>query len=238
MMNNPNYFIRFLDDYVDLTKYLGDGDNFGYFLNGWSWNPFSWRWRELRLVMGSKKPPPESPLLVQYYSASAYKLGPNNIKFSAKPAQCINSLGEEVSSVPDSWQTSKKAYNFLRERMQEQLDSGPACFDFMVQLQVPGKMMPVEDATMVWDEDDSPFVTIANIVIPAQQFVNEETDEFCENLSFNPWHSIEDHRPIGVFNRIRKALYNEVAKYRRAANERQQRGDSAISLEPGQPVEP
>lgn len=239
MMNSPNYFIRFLEDYVELTKYLGDGDNFGYFLNGWSWNPFSWRWRELRLVLGSKKPPPESPLLAQYYSASAYKLGPeNNIKFSAKPAQCADDAGQAAFSTPGSWNASKGNYKFLRERMKQQLGSGPACFDFMVQLQVPGKQMPVEDATIVWDEKDSPFVTVAKLSIPPQQFDTDANNEFCENLSFNPWHTVEDHRPIGVFNRIRKALYNEVSKYRRAANERLRRDETSITLEPGQPAEP
>ncbi len=239
MMNSPVYFIRFLADYVALTRYLGDGDNFGYFLNGWSWNPFSWRWRELRLVLGTKKPPPESPLREQYYSASAYKLGPqHNIKFSAKPAQCTDSSGNVVSSTPDKWQTGEDAYNFLRERMQEQLAAGSACFDFMVQPQVPGEMMPVEDATIRWQEDDSPFVKVARITIPAQQFDNAGSDRFCENLSFNPWHSVADHRPIGVFNRVRKALYLEVAKYRRSSNQRQERGETTITLEPGQPPEP
>ncbi|MCG6912167.1 MAG: hypothetical protein LJE94_18910, partial [Deltaproteobacteria bacterium] len=160
MMNATNYFIRYLDDYVELTKYLAVGDDFGYFLNGWSKNPFSWRWRELRLVAGTKKPPPETPLNTQYFSASAYKLGPeNNIKFSVKPRQCMDADGKPMPTHTGSWSTGEKDYNFLRLRMAEQLEAGPACFDFMVQLQVPGKIMPVEDATIAWSEKDSPFVT-------------------------------------------------------------------------------
>lgn len=238
MMNSKNYFIRELDDYVELTKYLAKEDNFGYFLNGWSWNPFSWRWRELRLVLGTKKPPPVTPLLTQYFSASAYKLGPDqNIKFSARPVQC--DVGEDARPpLPKTrWKASKKDYNFLRLRMAEQLEAGPACFDFMVQHQVPGKPMPVEDATIVWSEKDSPFIPIARLEIPAQTFNTDAQDQFCEGLSFNPWHSLPAHEPIGVFNRVRKALYEEVAKYRRSANMAQS-GTGTGVLELGQPAEP
>ena len=239
MMNATNYFIRYLADYVELTKYLAVGDNFGYFLNGWSKNPFSWRWRELKLVGGTKKPPPETPLNTQYFSASAYKLGPdNNIKFSAKPAQCADSDGQPVKGKSGSWATGKDDYNFLRLRMVEQLESGPACFDFMVQLQVPGKIMPVEDSTIVWSEKDSPFVTVAHIEIPQQEFNNMEQNQFCENLSFNPWHSLPAHRPVGVFNRVRKALYEEIAKYRWDANRRQYDNPDAPALIDGEPPEP
>ena len=239
MMNATNYFIRYLDDYVELTKYLAVGDDFGYFLNGWSKNPFSWRWRELRLVAGTKKPPPETPLNTQYFSASAYKLGPeNNIKFSVKPRQCLDADGKPMPTHTGSWATGENDYNFLRLRMAEQLEAGPACFDFMVQLQVPGKIMPVEDATIAWSEKDSPFVTVARVEIPQQEFDNEDNRQFCENLSFNPWHSLPDHKPVGVFNRVRKALYEEVAKYRWDANRRQYDDPSAPALIDGQPPEP
>ncbi len=239
MMNATSYFLRHLADYVELTKYLAVGDNLGYFLNGWSMNPFTWRYRELRLVGGTKKPPPETPLMTQYFSASAYKLGPdNNIKFSAKPKQCTDGGGQAVPGKDDDWETKKSDYNFLRLRMAEQLAEGPACFDFMVQMQVPGKTMPVEDATVVWKEKDSPFVKVAEIKIPSQNFNTEENREFCEDLSFNPWHSLADHRPIGVFNRVRKALYEEVAKYRWDANRRQYDDPNAPALEPDEPPEP
>ena len=241
MMNATNYFIRHLEDYVELTKYLAVGDNTGYFVNGF--NPFSWRWRELRLVIGTKKRPPETPLNTQYFSASAYKLGPDNyIKFSAKPTQCLDANGKALKGKTGSWKTGKDDYNFLRLRMNEQLEAGPACFDFMVQRQVPGKIMPVEDATVAWSEDDSPFVKVAQIEIPkvpkqtpAQVEANRQ---FCENLSFNPWHSLADHEPVGVFNRVRKALYQEIAKYRWDANRRQYEDPDAPALTDGQPPEP
>lgn len=249
LMNATNYFIRELADYVELTKYLAVGDNLGYFLNGWSWNPWTWRFRELRLVGGTKKKPPESPLLTQYFSASAYKLGEdNNIKFSARPTQCLDTEGSEIKGKTKDWETGPDFfsflhlttvdYNFLRLRMVEQLEAGPACFDFMVQLQVPEKIMPVEDATIIWSEKDSPFVPVAHIKIKAQTFNTEKQNQFCEDLSMNPWHSLAAHRPIGVFNRVRKALYEEVAKYRWNANQLQYGHPEMKELREDQPPEP
>ena len=57
---------------------------------------------------------------------------------------------------------------------------------------------------------------VARIEIKKQAFV--ENQETCENLSFNPWHSLPEHRPLGVMNRVRKPLYLEVARYRRSMN--------------------
>jgi hypothetical protein len=100
--------------------------------------------------------------------------------------------------------------------MQKRLASGTACFDFMVQLQVPGKNMPVEDTTVEWSENDSPFIPVARIEILKQQF--EANNQLGENVSFNPWHSLPEHKPIGVMNRIRKAVYLGVSRYRRDMN--------------------
>ncbi len=226
MMNNPNYFIRRLEDYVELTRYLANDDKFGYFLNGFSPNLFSWRWRELRLVAGTKKRAPDTLLNTRFWSASAYKLGPDhNIKFSAKPVAC-----SADARMMNSWATPRADDNFLRKRMIEQLAKGPACYSFMVQVQQPHKNMPVEDATIEWSEEDAAFVPLARIEIPAQSFDDPEQNHFCEGLSFNPWHSLPEHRPLGVFNRVRKALYEEVARYRRAENIKLKRGDAAAPI--------
>jgi hypothetical protein len=99
----------------------------------------------------------------------------------------------------------------------------------MVQPQVAGKNMPVEDATVEWSEKDSPFIPVARIEIDRQQFDTAERNRFCENLSYNPWHALPEHRPVGVMNRIRKVLYQAISRYRRCKNE------SSYLLEPEDP---
>ena len=79
--------------------------------------------------------------------------------------------------------------------------------------------MPIEDLTVEWKPSDSPFVPVADIHIPAQQFNTPESMASCENMSFNPWHSLAAHKPVGGLNRLRKAVYLAVVRYRREKNE-------------------
>jgi hypothetical protein len=56
-----------------------------------------------------------------------------------------------------------------------------------------------------WDTD---FVRVATIVIPPQDFTMAEQMDFCENLSFTPWHSLPEHEPLGAINLVRKPVYD------------------------------
>ena len=78
--------------------------------------------------------------------------------------------------------------------------------------------MPIEDATVAWDEAVSPFRKVATIDIPPQQFESPARMELCENLAFNPWHSLAVHRPLGGLNRARKELYRQLADFRHERN--------------------
>jgi catalase len=210
LMNATQFFIRNITEYAEFTKYLGSGlgarANYGYFLGGFTPDVRKWHLREMMLAKETLKPAPDSLLNTQFYSVSAFKLGPQeNVKYSARP--CKESPAADVN---------RSNPNFLRQEMVKRLSAGSACFDFMVQLQVPGKDMPVEDTTVEWSEEDSPFIPVARLDILSQQF--ETNNDLCEGLAFNPWHSLPEHRPIGVMNRIRKAVYLEVSRYRRQTN--------------------
>ncbi|MEK1942330.1 MAG: hypothetical protein AAAB16_18325, partial [Pseudomonas sp.] len=37
--------------------------------------------------------------------------------------------------------------------------------------------------------------------------------------SFNPWHALPEHRPLGGINRLRKAVYEAVSAYRHERNQ-------------------
>jgi hypothetical protein len=59
---------------------------------------------------------------------------------------------------------------------------------------------------------------VAKIIIPAQDLSSPERARFCENLSFNPWHCLAEHKPLGVVNRVRKMIYQEMSAYRHQLN--------------------
>jgi hypothetical protein len=147
-----------------------------------------------------------NPLQARYFSQVPYMLGPNAIKFSAKPI-CSTANRPPASEEPD----------FLREAMRKQVGENDVYFDFMVQVQTDPVRMPIEDSLTIWDEAQSPFQRVAIIRIPRQD-ITAKGIEIAENLSFNPWHALPDHRPIGNMNRARKVIYEMVAEFRRTAN--------------------
>jgi len=99
--------------------------------------------------------------------------------------------------------------------MTSNLETREACFDFCVQRQVDAADEPVEDATHLWE---TPAEKIAAIRIPCQSFDTPFQMEFCENLSFSPWHALTEHRPLGSLNRLRRETYLALSDFRHEQN--------------------
>lgn len=220
MIDYPVFFVRNVNDYVTLTSYqsLGEAHKLDYFFPN-KLNPFSWRMREFRIGVGLLGSPlqfyffgPRNLLATRFYSMSAYRLGAAQYtKFSAKPVACAAG-----GSTPGWW--TGYGSEVLRESLTDQVKSGRNCFDLMLQLQDQQKYMPVEDATIEWKESDSPFIPVARITIEKQDISTSLKNDFCENLSFSPWHALPEHEPVGALNRARKVVYQNIARYRRCSN--------------------
>jgi hypothetical protein len=103
--------------------------------------------------------------------------------------------------------------------LRARLASAPACFEFSVQTQSNSRTMPVEDASVEWPEAIAPFVPLARIEIPAQHFASNARTEQCENLSFNPWRALPEHRPLGGISRARRAIYEHMSSFRHQRNQ-------------------
>ena len=147
-----------------------------------------------------------NPIQARYFSQVPYMLGPNAIKFSAKP------IFRAANSPPET-----EGPDFLREAMRQQLSEEDVYFDFMVQVQTDPVKMPIEAPLTVWDEAQSPFQRVAIIRIPRQD-VSLTGVVMAETLAFTPWHSLPEHRPIGNMNRARKVIYDMVSEFRRTTN--------------------
>jgi hypothetical protein len=79
--------------------------------------------------------------------------------------------------------------------------------------------MDVEDSVQEWNDEDAPFYKVAKITIPKQAFDSDAQRSFCENLSYTPWHSLPEHRPLGGVNRIRRIVYERISKLRHDLNQ-------------------
>jgi len=79
--------------------------------------------------------------------------------------------------------------------------------------------MPVEDGSVQWPEDKSQYQPIARITFnPQKTFSPERTAYAGDVLSFNQFHCLPVHRPLGNIMRVRKLAYETSSKYRHHMN--------------------
>ncbi len=146
-----------------------------------------------------------------YFSQVAYLFKGSQvnspIKFSTRPCGPVESRSLDGSD------------GELRNDLQDRLNEGELCFNFAVQFYKDGAGFTVEDGMNEWKEDKSPFITVAKIRIPKQKFLTDDKLRYCDALSFQPWHALPEHRPLGNINRSRKIIYDMVSDYRHKTNQ-------------------
>lgn len=115
----------------------------------------------------------------------------------------------------------------LRNDLQSRLRVGELCYEFGMQFYRENAGLLIEDAMNEWKEEVTPFVKFATIRLPKQEFLTDEKYRYCDNLSFQPWHSLPEHRPLGNVNRARKIIYEVDTEFRHKRN-----GEAASLQEP------
>ena len=154
-----------------------------------------------------------NPLQTRYWSMVPYQLGigPDRqaVKYSAR------SCTAAVDPIPNH-----PKHDFLRDALRTSLQKGDACMEFLVQPRTSSTLL-VEDAMTEWKETQAPFYQVATIRIPQQVFDTPDQNKFCENLSFTPWHTLAEHKPLGVINRMRKVIYDRISQVRHEMNSTQ-----------------
>lgn len=208
MTNYPVFFNANVFDYAEDIQFLAKKQRTKWFVSLFPPRLHPKRLYIAATTVGSKINTPFQP---QYYSMLPYQLGNTALKFSAKP--CAGMVFEEKVDTSEA--------DFLTRQMSDHLSNQGACFDFMVQPQVPGAYMPIDDATVVWSEEKSPFIAIAKVNIPPQTITSSEQQQFCENLSFNPWNGVGQWQPLGSLNKARRVVYHHVSQYRHKMNDAQ-----------------
>jgi hypothetical protein len=171
-----------------------------------------------------------NPLELKYFSATPIRMGRLDsssrtaAKYGAYPCK-----GKEYSSHNIS---DKKDHNYMRENLMNTLKKNKeACYSFRLQPRSFPDVMPIEDATVEWPEKKSligknrkkfqPYIEVAKVLIKFDENKNassKESREICENLSFNPWHTISEHKPLGRTMRMRRDIYRAISDYRRNSN--------------------
>jgi len=160
----------------------------------------------LQTLGGAK---PVHPLGETYYSQTPFRHGDYIAKVALFPVSpgLTRLTGDtvDITARPDA----------LREVVRDEMIEHGGTWEFRVQLNTDLEKMPIEDASVVWDEKESPFVTVATLEIPPQlsweQGVTDHTDDA---LSYSIWHGITAHQPLGGVNRARNETYKQSANFR------------------------
>ena len=92
-------------------------------------------------------------------------------------------------------------------------------YEFRVQLCTNLEKMPIEEASVEWPEDESPYLPVARITLPRQDAYSPERRVYFDDvLSFSPSHALAAHRPLGSIMRARLNAYDRLALFRHEMN--------------------
>jgi hypothetical protein len=112
-------------------------------------------------------------------------------------------------------------YSALRDAIVEFFKTQTAEWDIGVQLCTDLKTMPVEDASVQWPEDQSAYQTVGRLIAGRQDAYSPARRVFVDELlTFDPWHALAAHRPLGNVMRARRKSYEMSSRFRHEMNGR------------------
>jgi hypothetical protein len=152
-----------------------------------------------------------SPVESQYFSCVPYLLGEGQaMQYSFWSRLTTRTRVPRLPRRPPD--------NYLRDAMVATLARQDVQFDILLQVQTDPFLMPIENSAVMWPTRLSPRVPAAVLRIPKQTFHSPEQLGFAQVLSYNPWHCIPDHRPLGNVSRARRRMYLELSRLRQEMN--------------------
>lgn len=174
---------------------------------------------------------PANPATESYWSGNAFYLGDKAIKFGVEPcSESLSSYPADYISAPDKKGTEvTNNPNYLRNRLAELSKRSDICFKLNVQFQTDVKTTSIEDGLDQWTEEESPSIHIANIILPKQIIRDDQQDQFCDQLKFNPWHSLEAHKPMSDSGQARFFVYKGSADGRSEGSHKEPLGNEFIN---------
>jgi nucleoid-associated protein YgaU len=157
---------------------------------------------------------PETHILGEtFYTQVPMLFGPYMAKLSLAPVSpgltALTDQPVDLEDKPDG----------LREAVSAHFAQDSGTWELRVQLCTDIDAMPIEDASVQWPEDKSPFVTVARLVArPQVTWSAARTAAVDDGMAFSPWHALAAHRPIGSIMRVRQAVYRMTAGFRSTNN--------------------
>jgi hypothetical protein len=159
---------------------------------------------------------------VEYHSMTASALGSQlAVKYSVGSIAALQPSAAEIPDpkreATDTPAPTAEAPPSWRDQLQRRLDpdtSEGLSLEFSV-LAPSRDVLPVEDCRIDWQTAGAKRIPIARIEIEPQDFNAADRVALADTLVFTPWHTLEEHRPLGGLNRARLDLFR--AMHERAA---------------------
>jgi hypothetical protein len=166
-----------------------------------------------KLAKGLKEPM-GSLAMTRWFTAAPIRYGEHAAKLALFPRQSTNGA---PAAPPEP-----RSPDWLGEDLAARLRDGDVAWDLRAQLWVDESRTPIEDPSVEWTEDRAPFFTVARLTLPQQDLSApraRRVAEYIETLSFDPWHALVEHRPLGGIMRARNHAYRVSTGERKAAAE-------------------
>ena len=147
-----------------------------------------------------------------FYSQAALRYGDHVAKVAVAPAS--DNLRRLTGAPVDTANPSA-----LRDLVREFFRRETATYELRVQLATDLASMPVEDASVDWPQEESPYRGVAELVLPPQDPYSPARRVYADDvLSFNPWHGLVEHQPLGSIQRVRRPVYDDSSDDRHERN--------------------
>ncbi|MFI9804640.1 catalase family protein [Streptomyces sp. NPDC052301] len=216
--NSVAHYLFIQELFLNAGTYFAEGKSgrhrfFREFVTGkGSLDQDHWAWEEFLTFLLVSQRPLVNVLLATYTTMGAVRHGDYIAKVRLAPDPACAAGVAERRIDPSS------AREVFRPALVAELRARPYVFDIQVQLCADLERMPVEDLTVEWPEQLSPYVTVAKLRFPEQDISGEDNLRRMDGLSFTPWRVTEAHRPLGSMMRARKEVYRASSRLRHRLN--------------------
>jgi hypothetical protein len=223
LINHPVFFANTARDYItsarlfnELPDALRDPARRSGFFHDFvtrdgALPPEKWLWDELFALTALTTKPLPNLLYTPFWSMGAVRHGEYVAKLRATPTTAppqggVRPIDPVASAEP------------IRGALVEEIGAREHVFELQAQLCADLRTMPVENTSINWAEQLSPFVTLARLTLPAQDISAAENPLLSDGLSFTPWRAPAEHQPVGQIQTVRRRVYERSSATRHQLN--------------------
>ena len=197
-----NFDVFFVDTASDMCAFtkagVVDGD----------YGPYLTAHPDTAKLLDEMSKPLASALASAYWSCLPFAFGANRfVKYKLEAALDLDPITDPPSNP-----------TYLAADLQTRLKNAEARFRFCIQFRTDPATMPLDKATVRWDESVSSPVHVADLILPQQDIDARGQAQYGENLAWNIWRVTEDHNPVGSIADARRAVYAASAEQRHNVN--------------------